>query len=112
MSNYFFSKVFRTIRSSGGGVLLSTYCLYNSYPISCEKISSISPPVVTSAAAGTGTASSSSSLTTNNEKTEYEIWLEEKQKCSLCRMFLASPCRQQVDYHELQYLNILMFIVY
>jgi hypothetical protein len=30
-------------------------------------------------------------------KTEYELWLEEKQKCGLCRMFIASPCREQVS---------------
>jgi hypothetical protein len=32
----------------------------------------------------------------NETKTEYELWLKEKEKCGLCRMFMASPCRKQV----------------
>lgn len=36
-------------------------------------------------------------LEINENKTEEELWLEEKQNCGFCRMFLASPCREQVS---------------
>ncbi len=37
-------------------------------------------------------------------------WEKEKQKCSLCRMFLTSPCRQQVFERDIHYSHCFFFL--